>query len=806
VTRLMLVKLVRDLRSARARVVLMIVAIDVSLVLFGSVLYLRVIVDRDVGPDYMGTNPASATLLLDHGLSPGELAAVRSEVRARPGVVDATLRTQLIAQTQTRTGQWSPVPLQLFVAAPDDPMRLSRFHVEQGAWPPPADGVLIERDALGVLQVSVGDRLVVEAAGGRPVALRVTGVVDDPSLAPASQEQKGYGYITTASLPLLSQPSALDELKIQVSSATGTTPDAVARTARSLGAWLEQTHGIGVEQIQVPPDQNPHQGWMDKILQALLVFGAASTLFSALLVAAMLNGLLSRQVRQIGMLKAIGARPRHVLQQYLTMTLIVAAAATALAFFPALALGRLLSEALLSSELNMDVTNFDPPWWSYAVVVATGVFLPLLMALVPLVRACRTTVREALDDHGVERGQFTPGRLDIWLTRVGTLDRTLLIGLRNVVRHRSRHLILGGLLVAAGCLFIGGLDAWMGIQATADQAAGQQHQDVQVRLGRPASAATLTSIVARVAGVTHVEAWTMTAMTVHDPGQIDVAGTYPDQGHGASFVVAVPPDTSVVTHSMVAGRWLRAADVDAVVLPQGLLPSVHLGDTVHLSAGGRPTTWHVVGILNEVGALAYVPTAGYGRAVGPPGQANLVQIVTGRHDPGTRASVAQAADRDLESASISVQVSQPATYFQEVIDGHVYVLATVVVMLAAVMAVVGCIGLAATMSANVVERTREFGVMHAIGARAGAVRRIVVAEGLFIALASCAISIVVALPATAALDAAIGTVFGLALPFQVSVTGVLAWLVAVVLGAALATLAPAWRASRLTVREALAHL
>jgi putative ABC transport system permease protein len=43
-------------------------------------------------------------------------------------------------------------------------------------------------------------------------------------------------------------------------------------------------------------------------------------------------------------------------------------------------------------------------------------------------------------------------------------------------------------------------------------------------------------------------------------------------------------------------------------------------------------------------------------------------------------------------------------------------------------------------------------------------------------------------------------------PFQISVTGVVIWIVVVILGAALATLPPAYRASRLTVREALAYL
>jgi putative ABC transport system permease protein len=123
------------------------------------------------------------------------------------------------------------------------------------------------------------------------------------------------------------------------------------------------------------------------------------------------------------------------------------------------------------------------------------------------------------------------------------------------------------------------------------------------------------------------------------------------------------------------------------------------------------------------------------------------------------------------------------------------------------MAVVGCIGLASTMSANILERTREFGVMHAIGALPRAVRRIVVAEGVFIALASCLVAVIPTLGLTAVIGAGLGNLFMYApLPFRISMLAAGIWIALVILGAALATEAAATRASRLTVREALAYL
>jgi putative ABC transport system permease protein len=117
--------------------------------------------------------------------------------------------------------------------------------------------------------------------------------------------------------------------------------------------------------------------------------------------------------------------------------------------------------------------------------------------------------------------------------------------------------------------------------------------------------------------------------------------------------------------------------------------------------------------------------------------------------------------------------------------------------------VLGAIGLAATMSANILDRIREFGVLHAIGARPKTVRRIVIVEGIILAITSCLVAALPTLGLTALLGYGLGN---LALPFTISTLGVGLWLLVVVLGAALATDAATTRASRITVREAFAYL
>ena len=126
--------------------------------------------------------------------------------------------------------------------------------------------------------------------------------------------------------------------------------------------------------------------------------------------------------------------------------------------------------------------------------------------------------------------------------------------------------------------------------------------------------------------------------------------------------------------------------------------------------------------------------------------------------------------------------------------------------MAILMAAVGGLGLMGTMSLNVLERTREIGVMRAIGASNGALRGIVMVEGMTIGLISWLVGVLVAIPLGQLLSAALGAViFQMPLHYVVAPDGIVIWLVVVVVVSTLATLLPAHNASRLTVRQVLAY-
>jgi len=107
---------------------------------------------------------------------------------------------------------------------------------------------------------------------------------------------------------------------------------------------------------------------------------------------------------------------------------------------------------------------------------------------------------------------------------------------------------------------------------------------------------------------------------------------------------------------------------------------------------------------------------------------------------------------------------------------------------------------------NIMERTRELGVMRAIGAKQGFIQRLVVMEGLTIG----ALSLVFAVGLSLGLSKGIGILIGkmafkIPLALIVSPAALTGWVGLIIAGSIVATLYPAYRASRMTTREALAY-
>ncbi|MBC7878377.1 MAG: FtsX-like permease family protein [Anaerolineales bacterium] len=797
-------KLVRDLQSAQGRMAMMVIAIAVSIFGVGMFLSAYTILSREMSRNYLGTNPASAFIELDR--VDDTLVKAVSE---RPGISEAEATSWVGARAEVRPNEWMPVLL--FVVPDFKTSHVSTVAPEEGKYPPSSQTILVEREVLPMLNMNIGDAITIQTSNGTKQQIRISGTVHDPALAPAWQEQTVYGYITPAMLTTLGESETLHILKIVVSD----DPYNVAKiesTVGELAAWLK-AQGYVVHEIRIPPPgRHPHQSQMTTVITLFLVFSFMALLLSAILTATMINGLLAQQIRQIGIMKAIGARTPQITSIYLVMVVALGIAASLIGVPLGIAAGSGFT-GIIAQLLNLNIYSDAVPAWVYLILILMGVLIPLLVAMDPILKTTRITVRETLNDYGISRDASASRLRDSWLSHIRFFDNTLILALRNTFRRRGRLILTLSLLSAAGAMFMTGINVRAGWSAYLDQAAADRNYDLEIRFNSPVPTEQVDSILANVSGVEKSESWSLTPAALNRPDGLDIVRTYPDGGHGSFTLRSIPLGSDLIATPLLDGRFLQAGDAKAVVLNQNgkaMFPNAKMGDEIQLMIEGQPETFTVVGVIRQVlsPSTAYVLPQTFAEVTGQPLEmTNAVRIVMREHDKESIVSITRDVEQAFTAGNVSVKVTISEALLGEAISGHVYIFIFALMLISTVMAVVGGLGLMSSMGTSVIERTREFGVMRAIGAKSKTILRNIISEGVFIGLMSW----VIALPLSIPLSYGIGYLLGMMsfrspLPLIVSPVGLVIWLSVIIIGSVAASAYPAQQASRLTVRETLAYI
>jgi putative ABC transport system permease protein len=127
------------------------------------------------------------------------------------------------------------------------------------------------------------------------------------------------------------------------------------------------------------------------------VFSFLILILGAILVATSVSTLMVKQVRQIGVMKTIGANPAQIASLYLGMILLlcIIALVTAIPLSRFAASGFYNQIALL---LNLEIENDSIPYWVPLLQIGSGIIIPLIAAAFPVIRGSRISVRNALDN------------------------------------------------------------------------------------------------------------------------------------------------------------------------------------------------------------------------------------------------------------------------------------------------------------------------------------------------------------------------------------------------------------------------
>ena len=791
-------KVVRDLTEHKMKTVLVVLSIAVGIFAIGVVMGGRGVLTREFDADYAASIAPSAAFY-----TTGFDASLLRSITARVDVRAAEARRQVSERYSTEavptssTAGWSSMTLW---ALPDfASIAVQKLTREEGSsWPPGRGQIVLEKSALQLAKFSIGETITVESESGARVSLRIVGFAHDINAIPAKFSDTVVGYMSLSTLELLKEPGDFNYLALSLD--PGLSQSGASRIAVDIRDKVLAPAGVQVLQTNVPKPGSHFLGDIFKAVSLLLLaLGVMALALSGFLVITTVSALMSQQTKQVGIMKAIGGRASQIMTMYLTLVVIYGLLAVAVGVPVGFIAGRWFID-YAAGILNFRVTDFNPPAYVLWLEAAVGLLVPILAAIIPVRAGSHTSVVKALTATGISPN-FGHGFIDRALGLIRGLPRPVALSLRNTFLRKGRLALTLTTLVLASAVVMAVLSVRASTLKTVDDIAAFWIYDAQIFLARPESGTELERAAAKVPGVTDVETRVEAAASFKRPDGSELQGIY---------AVGIPANSRFVNPSIVSGRWIRAGDDHSIVINADVVkdqPDLHVGSTLRLKMQGAEEDWKVVGIAagQMRGAIIFFEKRALDSAIGANGGVTRLLVKSANHSPTAQAAIANDLETRLDKRGFAISGSETQSAQKDAIASQLGILVTFLVIMAALLAAVGVIGLTGTMSINVLESTREIGVMRSIGASHRSIFGIFITEGVVVALMAWGMGAVLSFPLSVWLVSALGSAMGLPLSYAFSWPGVAGWLAAVVVIAVLASLLPAWRASQVSVRDAIAY-
>jgi putative ABC transport system permease protein len=808
-------KIWRDLSERKGRTCLTLLGMIIGLWGVNSVAVAWLVLNQDLAENFLSTNPPAIVMSLD-GDGPLDMADLVNV----EGVQELENRPVIATRMELNPDQF--IPTILWVVEDFSSIRIAKFGVESGTFPPPQGSMVVERNSkllanylLAVPAIATrgnhdpatvrppGERARIDDApvriklpNGLEAMAQVTGSIHDPALPPSVQEQMLYAYVSRETADAWTDGGFRERLI--VTPAVGYESDAALR--QTAGRLKERLQALGYSAYDTAypsTTRHVHQFQIDSVLYLLSGLGVLSLMMSTVLVLNLINGILTQQVRQIGIFRAIGASTGKVAAIYMVGMLLLGLLASLVAIPLAIKSGYAISY-FLAAFMNFNLLTTELPLSFTAGLFALGLLFPVLAALAPILRWTRGSVTDALQYSGSNPNDETAARID----RLPLpLSLNVRMGIRNAFRKPQRLALTAATLGTGILIFMVALNMRSSLLYTASSEQDQKLYDVEVVFDGPTTPESV-AFMGLFGLVERFETWKVQRVNVLAESGAD--------GELQSLKI-VPSSSEVMQPLVLAGNWLDEGRAGGVVINQRfqyLYPTLSTGSTLKLEIDGRLIELEITGVIKEFfGAAIYMRDADY-RALIPRADNRVNSAYVSLRDPTEKnlGTLIHMLDSHFEAGGIGVRQVASAKIASRVITNHLDVIVVALLALALLMVFVGGLGMASGISASVVERTREIGILRAIGGKPAAIRTILSSEAVVMALVGWLLALLLSQPLSRMLTDYFGTTL-VEYPFDYrgSPEGIAASLALTILLALLASLVPTRMVSRQPVKEAIAY-
>ena len=782
-------KAFRDLFSNRSRILTVFIAMILGTTVFATVTFTREVINRELDAEFNAMVPASATIIVDQVDEP--LVQMLEEYQGISGYeIGAAYEIQMIRPDGIKK------TVKLF-SAPDYTKReINIITSVEGSFAPNAGEVLLEGDALGVADAALGGQITLCMPDGTTKEYTVTGLVNDLSQHPPSIHDEVYVYVS---------PETLAEIGLemnQIDFLLSNNPYDRAHILDSTQSLIHQLEESGYQVNKVLVSNTPgvsmHREEYRGALFILQVFSVVGFLFGCMIMSSSFITILAGQVKQIGILKSIGAKKKGVIRAYLCAAAVLNACNIIISLPLSYFFMRGLSSFFLSIG-NMKLHNFSLPTAMLIIVCIMCVVIPLLLALIPIRKGLSITVKEALVSLGI---RVSRAKKDIITASLeNKVSRPVLFSIRNAMANRRRFATNVAMLTLGGLMFVGVMASIISINLALSKSINAQQNDYQIVAGRYIEDEVLANAVIGHENVADYEIWGMTS------GQV----TYGDGNTGNSFMfAAVPDNTAMYQPNLMEGRWLKPSETSGIVVSFEFLvqePGFQLGSIISFQFAGIRQDFEIVGIVYEIGdSNIYMSKACYEQLVPEQARRSSIHIITQRTG-GRRSERYARIYSDVSENGIAILHASTKSDKQEMLSAHFATTLTSYMVVAILAVIVAGFGLSTTMKVQVQERTREIGIIKSMGANRKQIFSIITAESIYTCLFSFVICLLLGFPVGALAIQIIG-VHILEIPLAISpliiFAALVVWLVATLIVGRNASKKAAKNAADLTTKDALA--
>ncbi len=675
-----------------------------------------------------------------------------------------------------------------------------------GHWPHGKNEVGLERMAAQFLNLQIGDSVIFKIDDKERV-LPLTGLIRHPFVPPPQFLDLAFFFMDAEGMERLGiPPGKFNSFYMRVTPYSADYAKEVATAVKEkLAKQNIRVGGFSYED----PEKHWGRTFFDPVTMVLQLLAFICVGISAILVFNTISNLITQQTNQIGIIKAIGGKMHTIIWMYLVGALVYGT----LAFLIAFPLGAVVANMMSKSFLNLfniDFNSFQISRPALILQAISALAAPLLAGLPPVLQGAGITVRQAIASYGIG-GDFRSRWIDQLVEGIGRrwLPSHYATALGNMFRHKGRLILTELVLVAAGTTFLMVMSLNSSIALTLDHFFATMRYDISIGFDGEQRNDQVLDVAQKVPGVDKVET------RLEQQANIFLEGQLLKEAGLSTTVRGIPTGSDFYEPMMVAGRWFEPGEGRAVVIARETAEDngIQIGDRITLDLGtfGKEQ-WQVVGLYEPVfvggfaAATIYAPEEALARITGEHSRSGLVLIRTTAHDDEFTTSVTKNLKEAFERHSIKVNGSQTQMDLRATNEWQFSIVTSMLLGLSIIIAVVGAVSLMGVISIGVIERTKEIGVLRAVGARSITILNMFIMEGVLQGLLSWLIAVPISLLVSPTAAKALGqAMFGATLSYRYNWSAVLIWLGIVMLISILASIFPARGATRISVRDSLAY-